>query len=107
MSQKNLDHFFKTHPEAKEVHETSDGLLFIVKDNAIAHANDIARGKTNVSRSVKTIEKGEKIAEAPKAETEEEKADKAAKAEAAEKASAAKAEKAEANKKAKATAAKK
>ena len=67
---KKIAHFFKVHPEATEVHQTSDGLLFIEKHRADSHVFDMARGKQNVSRAITTI-KREDALKAVKTDKEE------------------------------------
>lgn len=35
-----IEHFFKTHPQQNEVHQTADGNLFIENHHAQAYANE-------------------------------------------------------------------
>jgi hypothetical protein len=54
---KRIEHVFKTHPKAKEVHTTSDELIFLNDHDAHNHA------KTLKNTDVKTVKKGDKIEE--------------------------------------------
>lgn len=46
---KHVINHFKTHPDATEVHETSNGFLFHEKHSAVAHANELGKENNKVT----------------------------------------------------------